>query len=66
MSGPQGAGPGLLVGVRVAGGQRFSHRCSGAVRGVAGPAQGELQRGPLREALKGRQTLQTERSFKVQ
>lgn len=57
--GPQGAGSGLLVGLTVAGGQRFGHRCGGAVRGVGGPAQGELQGGTLREALKRGQTLQT-------
>lgn len=56
--GSQGAGSGVLVGLTVAGGQRFSHRCSGAIRGVSGPAQGELQGGTLRETLKGRQTLQ--------
>lgn len=60
MRGPQGAGSGLLVGLAVAGGQRFSHGCGGAVRGVGGPAQGELQGGTLREALKGGQTLRTE------
>lgn len=58
--GSQGAGSGLLVGLTVAGGQRFSHRCSGAIRGVTGPAQGELQGGTLRETLKWRQTLQEE------
>lgn len=58
MRGSQGAGSGVLVGLRVAGGQRFSHRGSGAVRGVAGPAQGELQGGTLRETLEWRQTLQ--------
>lgn len=56
--GSQGAGSGVLVGLRVAGGQRFSYRSSGAIRGVAGPTQGELQRGTLRETLKRRQALQ--------
>lgn len=60
MCGPQGAGPGLLVGLAVAGGQRFSHGRGGAIGGVGGPAQGELQGGTLREALKRRQTLRTE------
>lgn len=58
--GPQGAGSGLLVGLAVAGGQRFGHGRGGAVGGVGGPAQGELQGGTLREALKRRQTLRTE------
>lgn len=64
MCGPQGAGSGLLVGLTVAGGQRFGHRCGGAVRGVGGPAQGELQGGTLREALKRRQTLKTKSHVK--
>lgn len=59
--GSRGAGSGVLVGLRVAGGQRFSHGGGGAIRGVAGPAQGELQGGTLRETLKWRQTLQEER-----
>lgn len=59
MCGPQGAGSGLLVGLPVAGGQRFSHRRGRAVGQVGGPAQGELQGGTLREALKRRQTLKT-------
>lgn len=55
---PQGAGPaGVLVALTVAGGQGFGHRRCGAVRRVGGPVQGELQRGTLGEALKGRQTL---------
>lgn len=58
--GSQGAGSGLLVGLRVAGGQRFGHRCSGAIGRVGGPAQGELKGGALRESLKRRQTLQKE------
>lgn len=57
--GPQGAGSGLLVALAVAGGQRLGHRRGGALGGLGGPAQGELQRGTLREALKGRQTLET-------
>lgn len=60
MRGPQGARPRVLVALRVAGGQRFGHRCSGEFRGVAGPPQGELQRGTLRETLERRQTLQTD------
>jgi len=56
--GPQGAGPRVLVGLRVAGGQRFGHGRRGAVGGVAGPAQRELQGGTLREALEGRQALE--------
>lgn len=58
--GSQGAGSGLLVGLRVAGGQRFSHGCSGEIGVAAGPAQGELQGGTLGETLKWRQTLQKE------
>lgn len=64
MCGPQCAGSWLLVGLAVAGGQRFSHGCGGVVRGVVGPTQGELQGGTLREALKRRQTLRTEADHK--
>lgn len=60
MRGSQRAGSGVLVGLTVAGGQRFGHRSSGAISGVGGPAQVKLQGGTLREALKGRQTLQAE------
>lgn len=63
--GPQRAESGVLVGLTVAGGQRFSHRCGGAVGVVGGPAQVELQRGTLRETLKWRQTLQGERTKKT-
>lgn len=58
--GSQGARPRVLVGLRVAGGQRFGHGCGGEFRGVAGPSQGELQRGTLGETLERRQTLQTD------
>lgn len=60
MCGSQRAGSGVLVGLTVAGGQRFGHRSSGAISGVGGPAQVKLQGGTLREALEGRQTLQAE------
>lgn len=56
---PQGARPtGVLVALTVTGGQGFGHRRGGAVHRLGGPVQGELQRGTLGEALKGRQTLQ--------
>lgn len=63
--GSQGAGSGVLVGFGVAGGERFGHGCGGMIGGVAGPAQRELQRWTLREALKRRQTLQKQSKHEV-
>ena len=53
------AGAGLhgAGAIRVACGQGLGHRRRGLGAGVPGPAQGELQRGALREGLERRQPL---------
>lgn len=54
--GPRG-GSGLLVALTVAGGQGLGHGGGGALAGLAAPAQCELQRGTLGEALERGQAL---------